>query len=230
MAEALASEGARVAVNYNRNRGLAEELASRIGGIAVGADVSDRGEVRSMIRRVESELGPISILVNNAGIMESVTLEEFDEAKFRRMMDVNLMGAIYTTLEALEDLKSTRGVIVNVASNAGIGTALQGTTFYAVSKAAVIALTRRLAFDLAPYGIRVNAVAPGWVETDMTVGGRDAEALRSFFRSRSMLRMTGLPRHVAAAVLFLASPDSEYVTGQVLVVDGGRIDYLTHGV
>ncbi|MGC8612992.1 MAG: glucose 1-dehydrogenase [Conexivisphaera sp.] len=233
VAEALALEGARVAVNYRGNRAVAEELASRIGGIAVGADVSRRDEVRSMVRKVESELGPISVLVNNAGIMEMMSVEEFDEASFRRMMDVNLMGTIYTTLEALEDLKSTRGVVVNMASNAGIGTAIPGSTFYAVSKAAVMALTRRLAFELAPHGIRVNAVAPGWVETDMTVGGRspeDAEAVRSFFRSRSMLRMTGVPGHVASAVLFLASPESAYMTGQVLVVDGGRIDYITHGI
>ncbi len=233
VAEALASEGAKVAVNYRGNRAVAEELASRIGGIAVGADVSRRDEVRSMVRKVESELGPISVLVNNAGIMEMMSVEEFDEASFRRMMDVNLMGTIYTTLEALEDLKSTHGVVVNVASNAGIGTAIPGSTFYAVSKAAVMALTRRLAFELAPHGIRVNAVAPGWVETDMTVGGRspeDAEAVRSFFRSRSMLRMTGAPDHIASAVLFLASPESAYMTGQVLVVDGGRIDYITHGI
>ncbi len=233
IARALASEGAAVAVNYRTNRRAAEELASSIGGIAVGADVSRRDEVREMVRRVRSELGPISVLVNNAGVVRLMGLEDFDEAAFREMMDVNLMGAIYTTLEALEDLRSTKGVVVNVASNAAIGTALPRTTFYAVAKAALIALTRRLAFELGPYGIRVNAVAPGWVETDMTVGGlspEEAESARSRMRSRTVLGMTGRPEHIASAVLFLASPDSSYITGQVLVVDGGRVDYLTHGI
>lgn len=231
--EALAAEGARVAVNYSRSGEAAEELASRINGIAVRADVSNRAELREAVRKVGEELGPISILVNNAGIMRRMSFEEYDEGAFMDMLRVNLMGQIYAALESLEDLKATRGVVVNVASNAALGTAVGGTTFYAITKAAVVALTKRMAFDLSKYGIRVNAVAPGWVETEMTVGGMDeasAERVRSYFRSRSELGMTGRPEHVAAAVLFLASDRSAYVNGQVLVVDGGRIDYLTHGV
>jgi Dehydrogenases with different specificities (related to short-chain alcohol dehydrogenases) len=173
------------------------------------------------------------VLVNNAGIMHLMPFEEYNEELFNRMIDVNVKGIIYTTLEFLPQLKRTKGVIINIASNAGIGTAFEGTTYYAITKASVIILTKRMAFELGKYGIRVNAIAPGWVETDMTTANRspeEVEKVKALVRSRTMLNMTGVPEDIANVTLFLASEDARYITGQTIVADGGRIDYLTHGV
>ncbi|WP_069807213.1 glucose 1-dehydrogenase [Vulcanisaeta thermophila] len=232
IAEAFLREGARVAVTYVSSEDRAREL-EKLGILAIRADVSNRDEVRRAVELVRERLGDLSILVNNAGVMYLMPFEDYDEGKFDMMWRVNVKGIIYTTLEALPQLRRTRGVIINIASNAGIGTALEGTTYYAITKSAVIILTKRLAYELGKYGIRVNAIAPGWVETDMTTAGRspeDVERTKALIRSRTMLSTTGVPSDIAGAVLFLASDDARYITGQVLLVDGGRVDYLTHGV
>jgi 3-oxoacyl-[acyl-carrier protein] reductase len=160
--------------------------------------------------------------------------EKFDEEKYEKMLRVNLNGVIYMTYELLPLLKNAGNAsIVNIASNAGIGTAAEGTTFYAVTKAGVIILTRRLAFELGKYGIRVNAVAAGWIETHMTIGGKseeEVEKLREYLRNKTVLHTTGKPEDVAHVVSFLVSENARYITGQVIVVDGGRIDNLTHSV
>ncbi len=143
------------------------------------------------------------------------------------------MGSIYTTKECMDDLKKQHGIIINMASNAGVGTAAKGTTFYSMTKAAIAMLTKRLAFDLMDWHVRVNAIAPGWIESDMTIGGKsdeEVDKLRESFKSKTELNMTGKPENIADAAMFLASSDSEYMDGQVLVVDGGRIDNLTHGL
>jgi len=204
-----------------------------MGVLAIRCDVSRRDEVRKAVEFVRDRLGDANVLVNNAGIMHLMPFEEYNEELFNRMIDVNVKGIIYTTLEFLPQLKRTKGVIINIASNAGIGTAFEGTTYYAITKAAVIILTRRMAFELGKYGIRVNAIAPGWVETDMTTANRspeEVEKVKALVRSRTMLNMTGVPEDIANVALFLASEDARYITGQTLVVDGGRIDYLTHSV
>jgi len=204
-----------------------------MGVLAIRCDVSRRDEVRKAVEFVRDRLGDANVLVNNAGIMHLMPFEEYNEELFNRMIDVNVKGIIYTTLEFLPQLKRTKGVIINIASNAGIGTALEGTTYYAITKAAVIILTKRMAFELGKYGIRVNAIAPGWVETDMTTANRspeEVEKVKALVRSRTMLNMTGVPEDIANVALFLASEDARYITGQTLVVDGGRIDYLTHSV
>lgn len=144
-------------------------------------------------------------------------------------------GPIYTSLEALELLKKSREpAIINLASNAGIGTSASGTTYYAMTKAAIIMLTKRMAFDFRNEKIRVNAIAPGWIKTDITLSGKSEEEIRDaeeFFKSRTSLSMTGQTIHnIARTALFLASRDSEYMNGQVLVVDGGRTDNLTHSL
>jgi 3-oxoacyl-[acyl-carrier protein] reductase len=232
IAEAFLREGAKVAITYARSDEKAREL-EKMGVLAIRCDVSRRDEVRKAVEFVRDRLGDANVLVNNAGIMHLMPFEEYNEELFNRMIDVNVKGIIYTTLEFLPQLKRTKGVIINIASNAGIGTAFEGTTYYAITKAAVIILTKRMAFELGKYGIRVNAIAPGWVETDMTTANRspeEVEKVKALVRSRTMLNMTGVPEDIANVALFLASEDARYITGQTLVVDGGRIDYLTHGV
>jgi len=233
IAEKFADEGAKVAINYNSDEKGALEVKRRTGGEIFQADVSNRDQIRRMANEIHSKLGKIDILVNNSGIWYLMPFDQYDESKVRRMIDVNLMGAIYTTLEFLPDLKEKRGVIINMASNAGIGTAARNTTFYSITKAGIIMLTKRLAFDLSEYGIRVNAIAPGWIETDLTIGGKSEEEIKRLeddFRSRTTLKMIGKPEYIGNAAVFLASKDSEYMNGQVVVIDGGRIDNLTHGI
>lgn len=227
--------GARVAANYNLSSEKALQLKDDNPGIEVfKADVSDRKQVREMVSSIVASMGKIDILVNNAGIWKLQAFEEFDEAAFERMWRVNLLGSVYTILEALPYMKKTgSGSIINIASNAGIGTAANGTTFYAVTKAALIMLTKRLAFELGQYNIRVNAIAPGWTETDLTIGGRSRDEinqLESYFRSRSELNEIGTPEDIARLAVYLGSDYSRFMTGQVIVIDGGRMDNLTHSV
>ncbi len=230
----FASEGARIAINYNKDRKSAGELKNLLHGSEIfQADVSDHESMKNMINEIHKKMGTIDILVNNAGILSTFSWDEFDDAKVKRIFDINVMGPIYATRECMDDLKKQHGIIINIASNAGVGTAAKGTTFYSMTKAAIAMLTRRLAFDLMDWHVRVNAIAPGWIESDMTIGGKSDEEvnkLRESFKSRTELNMTGKPENIADAAMFLASSDSEYMDGQVLVVDGGRIDNLTHGL
>ncbi|AAT43909.1 SDR family oxidoreductase [Picrophilus oshimae] len=234
IAEKFYEEGAKIAINYNRDKDAAEALKEKLHGSEIfKADVSNRGEIRNMINDIHKKLGNIDILVNNAGMWHLLSWDDFDEKKVNEMFSINLMGPIYTVVEALDDLKKTHGIIINMASNAGIGTAAKNTTFYSITKAGVIMLTKRLAFDLMDYKIRVNAIAPGWIETDMTIGNKTSEEIKELensFISRTSLRMFGIPEYIANAALFLASDDSKYMNGQVMVIDGGRLDNLTHGI
>lgn len=228
--------GALVAANYNRSKEAAESLKREAGdGLEIfQADVSDRAQVKAMVKEIERTLGPVDVLVNNAGVWSLFPFEEFDEAKFEVMWKTNFMASVYTSLEVVPAMKRKGGgAIVNIASNAALGTAAQGTTFYAITKAALVTLTRRLAFELGGYSIRVNAIAPGWTETDMTIGGRapaEVKQMEESFKARTALHMIGQPEHVAKLAVYLASRDSAFMTGQVIVMDGGRIDYLMHSM
>lgn len=226
--------GAKVAANYNASREKAQELKKDNPEIEIfKADVSDRKQVRDMIGSIIATFGRIDIIVNNAGVWKLQAFEEFDESAFERMWRVNLLGAVYATLEALPYLKKNGGSIINIASNAGVGTAANGTTLYAITKASLIMLTKRLAFELGQYGIRVNAIAPGWTKTDLTVGGRssdEVDQLESYFRSRSELHTIGSPEDIARLAVYLGSDYSRFMTGQVIVIDGGRVDNLTHSL
>ncbi|AHC50742.1 3-ketoacyl-ACP reductase [Sulfolobus acidocaldarius SUSAZ] len=232
IAERFNSLGAKVFVLYASSESQAKELESK-GMVTIKCDVSKRDQVIEASKKVREITNNIDVIVNNAGVMYTMPFEEFDEEKYKRMMDINLTGTIYVIHSFLPFMKQRGGVIVNIASNAGVGTSAVGTTFYAITKSAVIMLTRRLAFELGKYNIRVNAVAPGWVETDLTVSGRspeETEKIKQWFRDRTVLRTTGRPEDIAGIVTFLSSDDARYITGQVIVADGGRIDYLTHSL
>ncbi|MCG3109832.1 L-rhamnose 1-dehydrogenase (NADP(+)) [Metallosphaera sp. J1] len=231
--EALVNEGYRIAVLYHGSDNRAKELRE-MGVLTLKCNVGDRAQVSNAKKEIEKEFPRLDALVNNAGIWYLMPFEQFDEEKYEEMIKVNLNGVIYVTYEFLPLLKrSENPSIVNVSSNAGIGTAAEGTTFYAITKAGVIILTRRLAFELGKYNIRVNAVAPGWIETDMTLGGKAPEEgnkLRELFRNKTFLHTTGKPEDIANIVSFLVSKRARYITGQVIVADGGRMDNLTHSL
>ena len=235
VARLLASLGAAVAVNYAVRRAEAEALAATLGprAMAVGADVGDAGAVAAMVAAVTAALGPVSVLVNNAGIAVPGTLQTYDPAAMARMRQVNVDGMIHCVRAVVPAMAAAGyGRIVNVASNAAIGTALAGTTFYAATKAEVLALTRRFALELGAQGITVNAVAPGWIVTDMARAGMDAAAFAERVQAmagRTMVGRVGAAEDIAHAVGFLAAPAAGFVTGQTLVVDGGRLDYIGHG-
>jgi 3-oxoacyl-[acyl-carrier protein] reductase len=235
IARRLAGEGASVCVNYVTRTDAAESLVADIranGGraIAVAADVSDDAAVEGMVDRVIAEFGPVTILVNNAGIAHAATLETYDSERLARMRQVNEDGVIHTTRAVMANMRRQRyGRIVNVTSIAAIGTARPGNAFYASTKASVQTLTLRFAMELGGDGITVNAVAPGFVRTDATQGNRSEDEWQELSRriaENSMMGRVGDPTDIANAVAFFASPESGWITAQVLAVDGGRMDYI----
>jgi 3-oxoacyl-[acyl-carrier protein] reductase len=235
IARRLAKEGASVCVNYRSRADAAESLVADIranGGraIAVDADVSDDAAVEGMVDRVIAEFGAVTLLVNNAGMAIKGTLESYDAEKLEQMRQVNVNGVIHTIRAVMTDMRRQRyGRIVNITSIAASGTALPGNAFYAATKAETQILTKRFALELGPHGITVNAVAPGYVQTDMSRADMSDDAWKAHSQAiadTSMMRRIGEPDDIANAVAFFASPDSGWVTGQVLAVDGGRMDYI----
>ncbi len=232
----LAQHGAAVCVNYFSRADEAASLVEQIGGggraIAVRADVGDPAQVESMVARIIAELGPISILVNNAGLAYRATLETFDPTGMERMRRTNVDGLIHSTRIVVPRMIERRyGRIVNITSIAGHGTTLPGNAFYAATKAAVSMLTRRFAMELGRHGVTVNAVAPGFILTDMVKDGRTEQEYRDVVKTisnLSMLGRPGQPEDIAHAVAFLASPQAAFITAQILTVDGGRMDYIGH--
>jgi 3-oxoacyl-[acyl-carrier protein] reductase len=236
-ARLLAKRGAAVCVNYAQNAEAAESLVAEIiaaGGRAVAgrADVADAAAVEEIVARTEKELGAVTILVNNAGMSWRGTLDTYDPEQVARMRRVNVEGVTNVTRAVMGGMRERRyGKIVNVSSIAAIGTALPGNAFYAATKAEVAILTKRFAMELGPHNITVNAVAPGFVRTDMTRGGRGAadwQGTEERFAAKTMLGRIGEPEDIANAVAFLGSPESGWITAQILTVDGGRMDYIGH--
>jgi len=229
----FSKEGATVYLNYNNNESKARSISEIYNNVKlIKADVSQREQVSKMIEYIKEDIGFLDILVNNAGIMLNMPILEYDEAKVRKMFDVNLFGTIYTTIESAKIMREGSSII-NIASNAGIGTSFMNTTYYSLTKAAVINFTKRVAVELANRKIRCNAIAPGWIETDLTIGARsreETEQLKKFLVENTTIGRWGSVEDVAKVALFLATEDSGYVNGQVIVVDGGRKDYLTHSI
>ena len=227
----LARDGAAVAVNYREKRDQAEEVVEAItkaGGraVAIAADLAVAADCTRLVESARQALGPIDILVNNAGIFRKGDLADFDFSQMEGMRNVNVDGLVRVTRAVVGDMKARRwGRIVNVASVAGIGMSTPGTTFYAATKAAVITLTRRFALDLGQHGITVNAIAPGFIATDMAAAsGANFDAIAA----KAMMRRVGTPDDIAAAAAFLASEQAGFITAQVLTVDGGRTDFIAH--
>lgn len=226
IAAELSAAGWAVCVNYLAHRDAAENLVRRLrsgGGeaIALRADVADRQSVEAMVQTAGAELGPVGLLVNNAGISRQGLFQDTDDETWDRVLAVNLTGARNAALAVLPHMLSEkRGCIVNISSIWGLRGA-SCEVAYACSKAAVIALTRSLALELAPSGIRVNCVAPGCIETDM-VRALGPET-RDMLVEETPLGRLGTPEDIAHAVAFLASEKASFLTGQVLTADGGFI-------
>jgi 3-oxoacyl-[acyl-carrier protein] reductase len=222
IAEALSGSGARVAV-VGRDLARAEDAAAAIGGNAKGfaADVSDTAAVTKLVGDVEGAFGSIDILVNNAGITRDNLVMRLKDEDWDAVIDANLRGA-FAAIRAVSRgmMKRRTGRIVNVASIVGI-IGNKGQANYAASKGGLIALTKSVAKELASRNILVNAVAPGFIETEMTAA-MTAEA-RTLLGQQIPLERLGTVADVASAVTFLVSDHASYITGQVFVVDGGMV-------
>ena len=226
VALALAAAGARVAINYAGNVKAAEEVKAAVeaaGGTAIlcQADVADSAAVEAMVAAVAKEFGTIDILVNNAGITRDTLLIRMKDEDFAKVLDTNLKGVFYCT-KAVSKLmmKKRAGRIVNMASVIGlVGNA--GQANYAAAKAGVIGFSKSAAKELASRGITVNVVAPGFIGTDMTADL--PETVKEKALADIPLGKMGEPEDVANAVLFLASDQASYITGQVVNVDGGMV-------
>ncbi len=225
--ELLARAGARVAVNYRLERPWADLVVQRIvenGGEAFAscADIARADECEMLVDETVERFGRLDIVVNNAAIWREAQIDEMSDGEWSEMLNVNLTGTFQVTRAAVPPLKRNGGgSIVNLASTAGQrGEALH--SHYAATKGAVISLTKSLAVELAPHGIRVNAVAPGWVETDMTQRALEGAA-GDRIRESIPLGRVGRPEEIASAVVFLASDLAAFVTGEILNVNGGSV-------
>jgi 3-oxoacyl-[acyl-carrier protein] reductase len=228
----FAREGASVAVNYvncaQEAETVADEIKKKSGrAITVKADVSQGPQVTQMIEQVLKTYGRLDILVNNAGILVPTDLVETSDEDWDRVMNTNLKGPFLCIREAAKPMIAQKyGKIVNTSSVSGLGCAPTGEGAYGCSKAGLIALTAVAAQELGPHGINVNSIAPGWTKTDMTAGKPDDVTRRK--ANMAALRRIGDPQDIANLALFLASDEAGFITGQVVVADGGRADFVSH--
>ncbi|MEL6602490.1 MAG: 3-oxoacyl-[acyl-carrier-protein] reductase [Cyanobacteria bacterium J06614_10] len=226
---ALANEGAKVVVNYARSSGAADEVVAAIGqtstqtgaeAVALQADVSQADQVDALVQATMDKFGRIDVLVNNAGITRDTLLLRMKPADWQAVIDLNLTGVFLCTRAVSKImLKQRSGRIVNISSVAGL-MGNPGQANYSAAKAGVIGFTKTIAKELAPRGVTANAVAPGFIATDMTEDLKNTEDILKFIP----LGRYGQPEEVAGLIRFLAAdPAAAYITGQVMNVDGGMV-------
>jgi 3-oxoacyl-[acyl-carrier protein] reductase len=226
IAKELAAQGAAVVVNYSSSKEGADKVVAEIikgGGraVAVGASVAKPAEVVSLLAETKKAFGRLDILVNNAGVYEGAPLEGITPEHFHRHFDLNVLGLLLTTQAAVKQFGPDGGSIVNVSSVVST-LGIPGLSVYSATKGAVDAITRSLAAELGPRQIRVNAVRPGMVETEgLHASGIAASDMRKVVEAQTPLRRIGQPQDIATMTVFLASPDSSWITGETLVVSGG---------
>ena len=222
IARAFHGAGAKVVIasrDAERARSVAAELGDRAAGVA--CDVAVAEQVDAAMAAAESALGPVDILVNNAGLTRDNILLRLTDADWDAVLDANLKGAFHTTRVAIKGMMKRRsGRVINITSVVGL-TGNKGQANYAASKAGLIGFTKSVAKEYAGRGILANCIAPGFIETDMTSGL--PEAAKATLLQGIALGRLGRPEDVAGAALFLASDLASYITGQVLVVDGGLV-------
>lgn len=220
----LAKAGADVAITYNSNPALAEEVVKEIEALgrkamALKVDVAVVAEAQEALDQVAKEFGKIDILVNNAGVTKDGLLMRMSEADWDLVVDTNLKGVFNMTKAAIRPMMSQkRGKVINITSVVGL-TGNPGQANYCASKAGVIGFTKSVAKEVASRGITVNAIAPGFIATDMT--GKLNDTQKESLMGLIPLKRMGKPEDIAATVTFLASDGGDYITGQTIVIDGG---------
>jgi 3-oxoacyl-[acyl-carrier protein] reductase len=226
IAKHLAAEGASVVVNYASSKSAADKVVAAIerkGGkaIAVQADVSNPKDIPHLFAECKKSFGRLDVLVNNAGIYDFAPLEAITPEHFRKQFDLNVLGLILTTQEAVKHFGEAGGSVINISSIVSkLG--LPTSTVYAATKAAVDSITRTLSAELGPKKVRVNAVNPGMVETEGNEMAKDAESeFRKFVEAHTPLGRIGQVDDIAPAVAYFASDDSKWVTGETLYIAGG---------
>jgi 3-oxoacyl-[acyl-carrier protein] reductase len=224
IARAFAQEGARVAIIYHGSQAAAEELVAEIvkaGGVARAyqADVADLAAVEACASKIEADLGPVDILVNSAGVIQDDLFVRLEPDGWNKVMQTNLGGTYnFCRMVAYPMMRRRKGRIINVSSVAAEHVNL-GQTNYAASKGAINSFTRALAVELASRGVTVNAIAPGFIETDMSAAVRNKGG--ELIKKMIPMKRIGVPEDIARVAVFLASEESAYITGQVITVDGG---------